>query len=315
MFPLLGKNPTVRAICTAYLDVKKDPHAFKKCLVPMSIDYSLRRIVREWGDMPIDTFNKGTTERIEKAYSRWLSEKDPRTKRPTKSGTIRKGLSLFKAACQFAVKRELITRNQVPIFDLPPTSPPRERVLTQEELGRLIQAAKESPSHVYVQAIVLPILGCRVGAFRALEWSMVDFENRVIRLRDTQSAEDRARNKKRREDQPMSDFLYEILMDAKLRAKSDFVVEWRGKGCGRTYAGMKALFKRAGLPDLRIHDLRRSSATFIHKATGGDLQKAATHIGDTVEMARKHYVHAEVGLKRDGIDMLSDMVREAAKSA
>lgn len=308
-------NPTIGEICAAYLKAKKDPHGYKRCLVPMSVDYSLRRITRTWGHLTVDEFNKGTIARIEDAFSKWSSEPDPRTKRPIKTGTIRKGLALFRAACQFAVKRELIARNQVPIFDLPPMGVPRERVVdAKKELPAILREAESdsTPYHIWLQTQLLLRLGCRVGALLDLEWKHIDFENRVVLLRETQSAERRLINKKRRENSPMDNGLYKILKKAKKKSNGcTHVISWRGKPIKRSYAGQIAMYKRAGVEGLTRHDLRRTSATYVRDKLG--LSKAAEHIGDTVEMTRKHYAHSKPELKLKGIAKVSDVLRAASK--
>lgn len=305
---MLGKpNPTVEDICAAYIKAKKDPHAFKKCLHPDNIESSLKRVRAEWGTLTIDEFNKGTLRRVEEAYSKWCSA-------GTQTGTSRKALSLFRAACNHASKRELIRREQVPLFDLPPPGPPRERVVDPDkELPDILHEAKngKTPYHIWLQTELLLRIGCRVGALLKLQWSKhIDFEKRVIRLRDTQSADERRDNKKRREDAPMDEDLYRLLLAARERAQSDFVIEWRGKGVSRTYAGQKALYKRAGVENLHRHDLRRTSATYVRDSLS--LEKAAEHIGDTIEMTRKHYAHANPERKLEGIQNVGALLRKAA---
>jgi len=297
----------IREIIAAYTTAKDDRFAFKKCLHPQNIRSSLNRIVTKWGDLEIDAFNKGCVTRVVTAYSEWRSE-------GTQTGTIRKALSLFRAACKHCIKRELLASNQMPIFDLPPPGPPRERVVDPEkELPGILHEAKhgKTPYHIWLQTELLLRIGCRVGALLKLQWSKhIDFEKRLILLRDTQSAEERRDNKKRRENAPMDDDLYALLMEAKARALSDFVIEWRGHGVSRTYAGQKSLYRRAGVENLHRHDLRRTSATYVRDSLS--LEKAAEHIGDTIEMTRKHYAHANPERKLEGISKVSALLRRAA---
>ncbi len=301
-------NPTIGAICDAYLEVKKNPFSYRKCRHPENLASSLKRIRREWGQTPIDEFNKGSTARVEDAFAKWRAE-------GTQTGTCRKALSILKAACNLAVKRELIRRDQLPIFDLPPAGPPRERVVDpKNELPALLHEAKhgKTPYHIWLQTQLLLRLGCRVGALLALRWEHIDFDNRLILLRETQSAEDRATNKKKRENQPMDQELFDILTEAKARAKSNAVIEWRGKPVSRTYAGQKALYRRAGLENLTRHDLRRSSATFVYNGLEGNVEAAARHIADTKEMAERVYIQKAAEVKLPGIEAIGKVMREAS---
>jgi len=158
-------------------------------------------------------------------------------------------------------------------------------------------------------------LGCRRGALLKLRWEHIDFEERIIRLRDTQDAAVRATNKKKRENQPMDDEIYALLLEAKENAESDFVIEWRGRGIKSTYGGQRALYKRAGVAGVTTHDLRRTSATFVHNELGGDLDAAARHIADTKEMAAKTYVQADPKVKLPGLQAIGRVMAEARKAS
>lgn len=230
--------------------------------------------------------------------------------------TCRKRITVMRAAFRFAISEEMIERGQEPVFELPPNSPPRERFVDPKaELPKLLRAMDDvrTPAHIRTAALILFITGQRRGALLALRWEHVDFEKRIIRFRDTEAAHERS--KKRRVDQPMDDQLYAIMREAKERATCEFVIEWNGKRCKTIYPAMKRLFQRAGMGDLRIHDLRRSSATYVYNELEGDLTRAAAHIGDTEAMAESVYVQKDVAKNLKGIEAVSAVLEQARSAA
>lgn len=98
------------------------------------------------------------------------------------------------------------------------------------------------------------------------------------------------------------------------RATCDSVIEWCGRGCKTVYPGLKRLLRRAGLGDCRIHDLRRSSATFVYHGLGGNLTAAANHIGDSEKMADAVYVQRNAEVNLPGIRAVSAVIANARKA-
>lgn len=95
--------------------------------------------------------------------------------------------------------------------------------------------------------------------------------------------------------------------------RCDAVICFRGKPVTSVYQGMRALYKRAGLKAIHTHDLRRTSATYVHKALGGNMQAAAEHITDTVATAQRHYVQPDPHVQLPVIEALSDMLANAPR--
>lgn len=297
-------SPTFDELCEAYLREKNNPHAYRRCKHPRSPATHLKQPRAAWGAMPIDAFRKGSPLRVQDQVTLWRES-------GTSTSTCRKRCAHMRAVFRYAVKTQAIERGQEPVFELPPQAPPRERFVDPvTELGALLAAADDvrTPDHTRTSFYMLLVTGVRRGALLDLKWAHVDFEKRVIRFRETEAPEDRS--KKKRVDQPMDDLLFRILTEAKERARSDYVIEFNGKRCRTIYPALKRMFKRAGLPDLRIHDLRRSSATYVYNSIG-DLAKAANHIGDTEKMAEAVYVQKDFAKNLEGIRAVSGVLARA----
>jgi integrase len=302
-------NPKLTEIFDAYMAEKNNALAYRPCKHPGSLLSHIKVVRALWGAMAIEDFRKGSRKRVQDQVTLWRGTE-------LTFATCRKRCTIMRAAFRHAMKTEIIERGQEPYFDLPPNSPPRERVIDPvNELPRLIKEADDvrTPHHTRTAFYLLLLTGVRRGALMALRWRHVDFDARIIRFRDTERAEDRS--KKRRTDQPMNDLLYRLLSEAKERATTDAVIEWRGAGCASIFYSLKQLFKRAGCPDLRVHDLRRSSATFVYNGLEGNLSAAARHIADTEKMAEAVYVQKDVTKNLAGIDAISAVINGARASS
>lgn len=300
---------TVADLMDAYLADRRNPFAERPCKTPTSLDYHLRATRALWGAMPVSLFAQGSKQRVKAKCQEWRAA-------GASPYTVRKRISILKTVFRFAIDEELITRADEPVIKLPPNGAPRERFVDPKtELVALLAAADHSatPFHIRLNFHVSLRTGQRQGAIRALQWSKhIDFENRVILFRETEAVQDRS--KKRRTNIPMDDQLLALLRDAKERADTDWVLEWRGKQVSNCYHGMKALYRRAGVHNLRLHDLRRTAATYVHRGTQGDMKAAASFIGDTEQIAQKHYVRQSPETLLRPVSAIADVMAEAHAS-
>lgn len=296
---------TVDDLCEAYLKDRRNPFASRKCKTPESLATHLKASRALWGAMEVKDFRKGSRQRVEDACIVWRED-------GLSPFTVRKRVSILKTVFRFAVSRELIKRKHEPIITLPVNGAPRERFVDPErELPALLKAADEigTPDHLRLLIELALRTGQRRGAILALRWHHIDFERRIIRFRDTEAAEDRS--KKRRGDKPMDDELFELLQRAHEARECDAVISWRRKPVRNPYHGLRRVYERAGLHGLRTHDLRRTSATYVHNETDGDLSAAARHIVDTEATAARHYVQENPRVHLGAINAVSSVLERA----
>ena len=302
---------TINALCDAYLKDRQNPFAERKCKHPKSLAYHLKATRDLWGHMSVSEFGAGSKARVKATCQEWREQ-------GLSPFTVRKRISILKTVFRHAVDEELIGRADEPVIKLPPNGQPRERFVDDEsELPALLRAADQSatPDHLRLLLELLLRTGQRRGAILALKWENVDFDKRVIRFRDTEAASERS--KKRRSDKPMDDGLSDLLTrpDEARDQECDYVISWRGKRVTNPYHGLKAIYRRAGLADLRTHDMRRSSATYVNNETGGDEQQAANHIDDTVATARKHYIQPNPRVNLPSVEAVSRLMARARAAA
>lgn len=150
----------------------------------------------------------------------------------------------------------------------------RDRVLTEEEVGRLLAACRASKSP-YLYSIVLIALttGARRGEILNLEWRHVDFENCLANIKETKNGRPRS--------VPLVEPIIEELKKIHaVRSVHKPLVFASLTAFGRidTKKAWQEALKRAKIVDYHFHDLRHLYATFA-AAQGASNVELCTAMG------------------------------------
>jgi integrase len=204
-------------------------------------------------------------------------------------GTIRGELARLKACFNWCAdpKRKLIGVADVPLFDLPPPSDPRDRWLRGEEIQRLMGAAAELGgdrlSRVERFLWLALETGARLMAILELTWDRVDFELGVIHY----NVPGRKKTKKRRASVPISNALRAVLERAFAEREGDLVCDNLSHSIWRS---VKGVAKRASVDGVSPHVLRHTAATHMLR-NGVPIWQVAGILGDSVATVEKTYGH------------------------
>ncbi len=165
----------------------------------------------------------------------------------------------------------------------------RERYLSQEELARLASALAEvererSESPAVVAAIRLLILtGCRVREILDLHWKEVDFDRKALRLRDSKTGSKTVF---------LSSPALQVLAAIEHESTSVYVIP--GAKPDRPLSTLTRpwfrIRRRAGLDDLRLHDLRHSYAS-VGAGAGLSLPMIGKLLGHHHSATTERYAH------------------------
>ena len=135
---------------------------------------------------------------------------------------------------------------------------PRDRTLAESEIAALARAleGESTTSPVAVAAIrVASLSGLRISEVTNMKWGNIDFEGVRVLLPDTKTG---------RRWQPLSTATLEILASLPRIHGCEFVFTIGGRAAV-TYRTVRGTFQRAvsraGLEDVRLHDLRRTLMT------------------------------------------------------
>jgi len=232
---------------------------------------------------------RDVTQEIEDAY---------KLKRSVAPSTIRLELSLLRATWNHAVKLRRLDPNDIPVLaPLPAPSPPRERVLSEDEIERLFAAA-DKPGRDRVRLFLHLALNtaARRTAIQELTWEQVDFSVGVIHYLKPGQVQSR----KRRASVPMSDALRAVLTEASLRRKGIFVI---GAGA-RVNEAVNAVARDAGVEHVSPHVMRHTAATIMAR-NGVSLWVIAQILGNTLEQVEKNYAKWQPGRHLDAVNLIT----------
>lgn len=174
----------------------------------------------------------------------------------------------------------------------------RERFLGADELARLGAALaaeeRENPeAKSAVAAIRLLILtGCRLGEIQTLKWSYVSGD--TLHLPDSKTGAKKVY---------LGPSAVEALSKIERQPNNEYVISGKVEGQHLTdlQRPWRRIRKRAGLPDVRIHDLRHSFAS------------GAVAIGEHLPMIGKLLGHTQVQTTARYAHLADDPVRMAAR--
>ncbi len=183
----------------------------------------------------------------------------------------------------------------------------RERFLSPAERRRLARALEEAASKKinqrgavrwsHIAAIqLLCLTGCRACEILDLEWSWIDARVGVIRFPDTKTG---------KSNRPISDDVLDYLAELEDRHRLPgvpYVVYGRNhQRIHRSSLGeaWRRIRRRAGLDDVRIHDLRHSAASDALNA-GVPLEVVSAILGHRSFRTTQRYAHLANSVAREG---------------
>lgn len=232
--------------------------------------------------------------RLDQLGPRQLHEYEMKRRTNVEASTVRSDLTQLSAVLATARDFwEWIDKNPVPGFlkrgrKLGLTAgEPRRRVLSVEEESRLLAAA--SPGDADLIALDIDS-GLRRGEFATLAWEHVDTAAAEIVVPAVYSKSGKARIV----------FVHErgvkILERLRATALTPWVFPWRGRQRSPDSKFLNnALAKaagRAGIDDIRVHDLRRSNATRLLRLHGWSIEEVSRHLGhSSVAVTERAYLH------------------------
>lgn len=214
-----------------------------------------------------------------------------------KDGTIHTELGHLRMVLLWAEKHRLIDR--APPIERPSKPEPKSDYLTRAEVRKLMDAA--NAPHVRLAIILMIGTGARNEAAMQLTWDRVDFDRRMIQLRNPF---DKAR-RKGRATVPMNNALFAALETARKGALTPYVIEWAGKQVKSIKRGLKAAGASIDRKDVSPHMLRHSAAVWLAE-DGHSMWEIAQFLGhDDVKTTTKIYARFSPTHLRKLADSLS----------
>ena len=243
------------------------------------------------------------------------------TEKGLASATVKSAHAVLNSAMKQAVKWGKIVRNPAELVDLPRKEQNEMKVLNVDQTKKFLEAA--ICNRMKSLFTLLIVTGMRPGEALALKWSDIDFEKKRITINRSLSrvggkwSLKEPKTSRGRRSVPVPQEVLEDLIELKgmqeeeKKKKQDyhdygFVYAtssgepFSDRNINRQY--FKPLLKDAGLPDIRLYDLRHTCATLLFS------------LGENPKIVSERLGHADVALTLNTYShVLPDMQESAAK--
>lgn len=240
---------------------------------------------------------------------RLLAEKPTNKGEQRSNSTVNRYIASLSALFSHAVKLKWINEN--PCFSLSKLkeNPGRDRVLTQDEITRLLAACKQSKSP-YLHCIVLISLttGARQGEILNLEWRHVDFDNKLAYLKETKNGRPRSI--------ALVDAVIEELQTLYQQRNSAKPLVFASKtafGKVDLKKAWKAALDCAGIKECRAHDMRHTFCTLAAQQGASNLELATAMGHRTLNMLQR-YTHLDVQVTKKFSKHISEQILQGVST-
>lgn len=209
------------------------------------------------------------------------------------SATVNRYLSSLSTLLSHAVRLRWIEEN--PCFRLTKLkeSPGRDRVLTDDEITRLLFACRESKStYLYCFVLISLTTGARQSEILDLEWRHVDLENKIAHLKETKNGHPRSIS--------LSDAVVvelTCLYQKRNPAKSLVFASKTAFGKVDLKKAWQEALKRAKIANCRAHDMRHTFCTLAARQGASNLELATATGHRTLSMLQR-YTHLDAQITK-----------------
>jgi integrase len=183
----------------------------------------------------------------------------------------------------------------------------RERFLQPDEFPRFFKAVNEEANTTIRDYILISLLtGARRTNAVEMRWEQINFEHGTWTIPVTKSGDSHT--------VPLVPEAMEILM----ARKSDSESEWVFPGTGETghlvepTKAWRNILKRAGIKDLRLHDLRRTMGSW-QASTGASLSVIGKSLAHKNVSTTAIYARLHLDPVRDAMSKATSAMMEAGK--
>ena len=182
-------------------------------------------------------------------------------------------------------------------------NPGRDRVLTKDEITRLLAASRQSKSP-YLYCIILLSLttGARQGELLNLEWKHIDFSNKIAYIKESKNGRPRSI--------ALCDPVIEELKLLHKNRNPQKPLVFASKtafGLIDIKKAWQQALKRANISNCRAHDMRHTFCTYAAAKGASNLQLQTATGHRTLNMLL-HYTHMDVEVTKQFSNQISDQI-------
>lgn len=221
-------------------------------------------------------------------------------------------LKLVKHACNLAIDWGMLTEKnpaaRIPLFNVDNKV---EHYLTEAQLESLLTVLHTDENRpVCLIALLLISTGCRLNEILSAKWQQIDRMNRVFRVEAINSKSKRVRSI------PLNDSALEVLdqLDTEGKYEHLFINKQTEKPYTTIMKVWTRLRAKAGLPHLRIHDLRHQYASFLVNS-GRTLYEVQQLLGHSDAKVTQRYAHLSSKTLQDAANSASAVMKSSMRKA
>jgi integrase len=242
------------------------------------IGYNITNLLKWWGDKTVSNVSV-------KSCRAYIA-----TKTKPAAGA---DLKVLKAAVMHW-HAEYGPLDAVPLFEMPPSNPPKERWLTKSEAARLLWAARKY-KHMRRMILLGLYTGSRPGVIFSLQWDQIDLKAGVM----TRTPHGKVQDKKKRAPKVRLGKRIQLHLSRwrRLDSRSErlvchFTDRWHpgSREVTDPHGAWAKIIKDSGLKGVTRHTLRHTRATWMAQA-GISLWEAAGFLGMTTRTLERTYAH------------------------
>ena len=252
-----------------------------------------QRLLRLWSNRRMSEF---TTQDL-------IAFQNTLVKGKLQPGTVNRYMAMVKYIFNLAERWEIIdkapTRNVKPLEDYGG----RERFLSPEELQRLLQALNDCNRPVLPDVFrFLLLTGARRNEALQLEWKELDLVNGIWTL-----PAERNKAKKTKVIPISSEALNIVLRYRGNGFDHVFINPETGQPFNNTFWTWERIRIKAGMPELRVHDLRHAHASLLVN-NGRSLYEVQKLLGHSQLSTTQRYAHLSQDTLRQATEEIGQLV-------
>jgi integrase len=257
--------------------------------------------------------NKLTPAHLQQLYARKLEELSPRT--------VQIIHAILHRALKQAHRWDMVQQNVATAVDRPQAQKKEMQFLTPEQVEQFWQVAEQD--RLYALYVLAATTGMRQGELLGLQWPDIDLaqatlsvKRSLINISGTPTTGE-PKSAAGRRAITLPELAVQALRDHRKRMLAEGLTASLWVFCD-TQGGpiqkrnlvrrsFKPLLKKAGLPDIRFHDLRHTAATLL-LAKGVHPKVVQERLGhSSVNLTLDTYSHLMPALQRDAADKLDEL--------
>lgn len=225
------------------------------------------------------------------------------------AATANHHIKLIRHMLNLAVGWDMLDKNpasRIPMFD---EDNKVERYMNSDQLTKLMEVLRtDSCRSVCLIATFLLATGCRLNEALSACWSQIDKDSRIWRIPASNS------KSKRMRPVPLNDTAFEVLNH--LTTEEGYEHLFINSKTQKPYVNIAKVWEKlrakAGLPHLRLHDLRHQAASNLINS-GSSLYVVQQILGHSDPSVTQRYSHLSVQTLIDASDNASAIIKKATK--